>query len=36
MHDHPSEVLRVLFDPVILRLDLWLVEEAQHPRLQRA
>ena len=31
-----SEVVRVLLDPVVQRLDLLLVEEAQHPLLQLA
>src|ERR1035441_5210990 len=34
MDEHSSEVVRVLLHPVIQRLDLFLIEEPQHPLLQ--
>src|SRR5436305_12865391 len=34
--EQAAPVLRVLLDPVVQRLDLLLVQEAQHPFLERA
>jgi hypothetical protein len=35
VHEDATEILRVLLDPVVLGFDLSLVQETQHPFLQR-
>src|SRR5206468_12341190 len=34
VHEHPAEVVRVLLHPVVQRLDLLLLQEAEHPLLE--